>query len=215
MTYDPQHPTQPEPVIPLEPASDVAGAASPAPSLVRPGPVPPVTKGGGSGRWLNVVLAFAVLIAVGGVAFAVGRTTAPETAAATTGRFGGGGQFPIGSGAPAFGNGGNGGQGGFAGFGRGNGVTVTGMVDSIDGDTMTISTTDGRSVTVTLDADTTYSTKSAASSSDVTTGSTVEVQMDLAGAFRGGAGGDDDSAGNGAANGQTPAITASGVTIVP
>lgn len=222
MTFDPQHPTQPEPVVQTDPVTPDPGVTSPptesppAPAFapVRPEPVGPATTHSRSGRWLNVVLAFAILFAVGGVAFAVGRTTAPETAA-TTGRFGGGaGRFPTGSGAPALGNGaaGQNGAGGFAGFGRGNGLTISGTVASISGGTMTITTANGQTLDVTLDSDTTYSTKSPASSSDVTAGSTVEVQLDVAGAFRGG--GNGGQGGNATGSG-APTLTASGVTVVP
>jgi hypothetical protein len=209
MTYDPQHPTQPEPAVPLDAANPTTPIPQPAP--VQPGPVTPAGKRPSSGRWLNVVLGIAVLFAIGGVAFAIGRTTAPAAAATTSGRFPGGGQFPAGSGAPVFGNGGGGqdGQGGLGGFGGGNGITVSGTVESIDGTTMTITTANGQTVEVTLGSDTTYSTKSPASSSDVTPGATVQVQLDLAGGFGGRGNG-----GNGG-TGQTPNVMANGITVVP
>ena len=55
-----------------------------------------------SGRWLNLLLGVAVAVAIGGVAFAVGRSTAPASAAAfpgagtfpATARFPGNGSFP-------------------------------------------------------------------------------------------------------------------------
>ena len=69
-----------------------------------------------SGRWLNVLLGVAAAVAIGGVAFAVGRSTAPASAATGFGRgpadgpFASGSFDPSASGAPAV----RGGHGGAA-----------------------------------------------------------------------------------------------------
>ncbi len=204
MTFDP---TKREPAVPPTPAATPPAPVIPGPVTTAPIGAAPTAKGSSSGRWLNVILAGALLFAVGGIAFAIGRTTAPATTVAGNGRFGNG-VFPIGSGAPAFGNGGQGGQGG--GFiGRGNGLTITGTVASISGDTMTITTANGQTIDVTLGSDTTYSSKTPASASAVTSGSTVEVQIDPASGF-GGLG-----RGGAAPSGSTPTVTAAGVTVDP
>src|SRR4249919_3690532 len=98
MTYDPVQPAHPEPSGPI-----VQDAAVTPVAPVTAGPtkaVQPPAKAKGSPAWVNVVLAIAVAVAIGGVAFAVGRSTAPSSAA-TTGRNGfGNGGFPNGSFAP-------------------------------------------------------------------------------------------------------------------
>ena len=208
MTHDPMQPTQPEPFSPAAPEP------APVPAPPSPVPVAPVTRRKGSGAWINVALAIAVAIAIGGVAFAVGRSTAPTSANGQTGRgfgngglgggFGNGGQFPTGSGAPDFG-----GQGGFPRGGR----TISGTVESITAETLTIKAASGQTIELTLGADTTYSTKAPATASDVTTGATVEVQLD----FRagGGLGNGGNGQGNGGQAAPGPFGTAGNVTVVP
>ena len=91
------------------------------------------------------------------MAFAVGRSTAPAAAAhgsgaATSGNgdFRAGGSFP---GAPDAQR--RPGRRRARGFGgRGGGLTISGTVESVDGDTMTITTADGQTIEVTLDGDT-------------------------------------------------------------
>ena len=99
-------------------------------------PFVPATRAKRKTSWLNVLLAAAVLAAIGGVAFAAGRLTAPAAAAGRNGGFGGGG-FPGGgnvrpgaSGAPG---GGSFPGGGF--FGAG-GVTLEGTVASKTADSV-------------------------------------------------------------------------------
>ncbi len=75
---------------------------------------------------------------------------------------------------------------------------------------MTITTADGRTIEVELGDDTEYHQQAAGSASDVTTGSKVSVQLDLAGRGQGPNGG---QGGNGGANG--PTGTASDVTVIP
>lgn len=176
----------------------------------------------GSGRALNVVLAIAACVAIGGVAFAIGRGTASaSTATSGNGRNGvvtngngfGNGQRPFGSFAP----GANGNPGFIRGGGfGGGGLTVSGTVESVTADSITIKTANGQTVTIGTGADTTYHTQAPASASDVTTGKTVEVQVGLSGGFGGGNRG---NGGNGApqASGAPagPVGTADSITVVP
>jgi hypothetical protein len=161
----------------------------------------PVVKSKRGPSLLNALLGLALVIAVGGVAFAVGRMTAPTTPTGFPNGGPGGGNFPGGPGASfapggsfAPGFGGNGPGGGL--FGAG-GVTLEGTVESVSGDTLTIRTADGQSVEITVPEDTTYHSQASASGDDVTSGSTVLVRVDL-------------QAGQG-----TNQVTASDVTIVP
>jgi hypothetical protein len=192
-------PFQPAPTDPIQPApTDPAGRpAAPAgspfaqPAVPTPGafapPVPglePVRpaaprarRGGGSGLLVNALLGLALVVAIGGVAFAVGRATAPTAAAAgrtgTNGQAGQGGGFfrPGASGAPT--------RGGFGGGGGGFGgaVSVQGTVEAIDGSSITIKTAAGATVTLALNGDTSYHKQAPATAADVTTGSTVIVQV--------------------------------------
>ena len=137
MADDPttSHPVTPEPqpAVPAAPGVAPSPTAAPTWSGAAMAPVQPVQpvatpakpKSGSSGRWLNVLLGVALVFAIGGVAFAIGRTTAPA-AAATGGRgnfnggFVGGGNGPTGSFVP----GANGG-GFFGGRGAG-GLSISG-----------------------------------------------------------------------------------------
>ena len=194
-------PTQPvAPIQPLQPV-DIGSAEAPIPAVVPVVPVtvdPPAKSRASSGRALNILLGVAIAVAIGGVAFAVGRSTAP-VAAANNGfirEFGNGGAAP--SGAPLQG------QGGPSIIGRG-GLTISGKVTAVTADTITIETDDGRTVEVSTSADTDYHQQAEASASDVTTGSTVSVQLDFGdGPRTGGQGGASD-----------PLGTASDVTVIP
>jgi hypothetical protein len=123
---------------------------------------PPSKRRGG-----NAVLAVAGLVAIAGLAFAVGRFTAP--AAATTLPAGG---FPFGSFAPIGSNPGN----GFVGRGLGGGITLRGEVTAVSPDSITIKLDDGSEVTVPVDDQTSYHQATPGSVSDVTEGSTVAIQ---------------------------------------
>ncbi len=199
-TYSPGVTFEPAPFRPVGP--------EPAPVLV-----PPVTgsRSSGSSRLLNVALGVAVLVAAAGVSFALGRATAPATAAAT-GRLGfGSGAVPNGSFAPDANGGFRSGNGAFVGRGGfGGGLTIQGTVASVTGDSMTITTTNGQTITIGLDSSTTYHQQASATSSDVQTGKTVII--DVTGGLRGGA-----AEGNGGANsnGTFSLGTASDVTVVP
>ena len=174
---------------------------TPAP---EPTPLPvPVKRRSSGNRWLNMLIAVAVLVFVGGVTFAVGRMTAPAQAAGP-----GNGQFP------GLGNGQNGGRfptgsfdpGQFAGAGLGD-RTITGIVTSTDGSTMTLTTAAGQTLTVNVSGST-YHAQTAASARDVSQGTSVHVTVQGGLGFPGG--GPGASPGTGA----TQTLTASDVTIV-
>jgi hypothetical protein len=213
-----------DPFAPVEPGpqagSQVPSPASSVPfshtvSTPPPPVIAPVKK---TDRTFAILLAVGLLIAVGGVTFAVGRITAPAAAATTRGNggFGNGG----------FGNGGAGGTGvagaaGAAGLGRGGfggGVLVTGTVDSISGTTMTLKEANGSTVTVNLAGTTTYHAQAAATSADVTTGKQVQVEVQIAGGFGGqgvpGASPGADASPVPGASAPTRTITARDVTLV-
>ncbi|HEX7951215.1 MAG TPA: hypothetical protein VF494_12760 [Candidatus Limnocylindrales bacterium] len=201
MTFDPSRPATPEP----GPAPRESASFSPQP-VVPSAPALQIGKRKSSGAWLNIILVVAAVVAVGGVAFAIGRSTAPVAAASARGNgLFGNGNFPRGSFAPdASGARGDGFLGGLRG---GGGFSLSGTVQSVTGDTLTITTADGRTLEFTLGAGTTYSTRAPATAAEVKPGSKVEVQLQLGNgnAFRPNA--------SGAPSG--PVGTAGNVTIVP
>jgi hypothetical protein len=207
----PVEPVWSAPAAPITPsnAAEPPNAVATPPSLEPVRPVAVVQRRSSSGRWLNVLLGIAAAVAIGGIAFAFGRSTAPATAAADGSRFRNGAVFPGGSFDPnasfAPGRGGNG-----PGFFTSGGLTIEGTVTSVTGDKMTITTDSGRTVEVALDADTEYHEQAAASASDVKTGSKVAIELDLAG----GRAGNDDQGNQGGA-GSGPTGTASDVTVIP
>ena len=122
---------------------------------------------------VNVLLGFALVVAVGGVAFAAGRATAP--ASTGTGRFGA--------------NGGNGGFAGgfgpnasgapnrvFGGGAAGGAISIQGKVTAVAADSITIQLPSGQSVTIPTSDQTTYHSQTSATASDVTSGADVIVQ---------------------------------------
>jgi hypothetical protein len=166
-----------------------------------------------SGRIVNVVLGLALVIAVAGVAFAVGRGTANASTAQGNGRGGFNGQgFTNGGNFPGGGNGGNGngGPGGFFAGGAG-GITLQGTVTAVNGDSITLKTAAGAEITISTNGDTTYHQQAAATSSDVQTGSTVKVQVN---GFRGGRFGGGGANASPAPSG-APQTTATDITVVP
>jgi len=170
------------------------------PSPVAPiGPVPTVTPRQRGGGWLNILLFAALALAIGGVAFAIGRSTAP--ASTLTGVRPGIVVGPQGSFAPGAGGGNGAGLGGAV-LGAG-GPTIDGVVTSVDGDTMTITLDTGDTVTVTLDDTTTYHSAVEASSEDVAVGDDVAVRVGDGGRF-----------GLGPNASSAPSLTASDVTVV-
>jgi hypothetical protein len=185
-------------------------AGGPAPQSSQPsGPSPaPRKKGGGL---TNALLLVAALVAVGGVAFAGGRMTAPKAAATGFQGPNGQGGFPGGSFDPAQGGVPGGsfqpGQGGFPGGGDRT-FALTGTVKSIAGTTLVITTANGNETTIDV-SKSTYHSQAAATATDVVPGATVSVQVQGFGFRR-----PDASAAPGASGAPgTGAITATDVTI--
>ncbi len=156
---------------PLQPGT----TASPTTAVhAAPPPVvaPPSSRGGG---WLNILLFGALALAVGGVAFAVGRTTAPAATFAAGNLPGGLVITPDGSFDPNTAGGPNGAPQGFA---LGGGLTIDGTVTAIDGDELTLTLADGRTMVITLDDTTTYHAATDATAADVGVGDDVSVKVD-------------------------------------
>ncbi len=153
------------------------------------------------GRWLNALLAVALVVAVGGVAFAFGRLSAPAAASANgaNGRIGGFG--PRASGGPFPSGGFNRGAGGFA------DVTVRGTVESVTPTTLAVRLASGTTVELSLDGSTTYHRQASAAATDIQPGGSVIVEL-RAGGFGAVAG--PEASGSTARRG-----TASSVTIAP
>ena len=179
------------------PTSEAAGVPQPA-IPVSAGPVK--ARGGVSNRALNLLLGGALVLAVAGIAFAIGRMTAPAQTI-TGGNFPGGGVF---NGQGQTGNGGpqgrGNGQGGFV-FGGGAGPTIEGTVESVSATTLTLKTADGQTIQIALNNATTYHAQTDASADDVTTGTRLRVRL-------GGVGGP-------AASGGPNGLSATDVTVVP
>lgn len=110
------------------------------------------------------MLSVAAAIAIGGMAFAAGRMTVGGTTSADA-FAGGAGGFPAASGVPDR-----------SGFGGGT-ATIEGTVVSVSDNQLTIQTSDGRTVTVATSDSTTYHAQGSASSSDVSTGQSVSVEV--------------------------------------
>ena len=144
-----------------------AAAAAPVPASALPLASVIAKPKSSSGRGTSLLLVLAGAVAIGGIAFAAGRLTAP--AAATAGRFGDG-QFPGGGqGLPGNGQGLPGQGGGFA------DISLAGTVDAVSADSITVMLASGTSITIPLDAKTTYHAATAATARDVTVGSMVRV----------------------------------------
>ena len=215
MTHEPFEPVAPEP---YGDATEPFYAADP-----EPGPARPMRTAPAASRVLGVALGLAVLVGASGVAFAAGRASAPAAAdigsRAGVVNPGGTGVAPN-AGGPRAGGGLPGASGGLPGggddngggnddgrraFGGPGGFTLAGTVASVTAGALTVTLPGGQSVTVSLDASTTYHQQAAASSSDVAPGDSVRVQ--LAGGFRQGRGG--------TAGGPVTLGTAGDITIVP
>jgi hypothetical protein len=192
-----------------------AAAVTPVAPVTPLGPaavIPPKKSGG----WMNLLLGLAAVIAVGGVAFAIGRSTAPASAASigTVGNPNGGFVLTPGG---SFDPNPNGGPTVRGFFGSG-GPTIDGTVESISGDSMTVKLASGDTVTVKLDSSTTYHQSTAATSSDVTAGDSVAVRIN-GGSFRGNGNGNGPALGGPNASAGTTTrgtardLTASDVTV--
>ncbi len=120
-------------------------------------------------RTALIAMVLAGVLVAGGGGFALGRITAPTpTFAGFRGGDGGNGGNG-GNGFPGFGGGAGGAGGGFRGGG------LQGTVQSISGDTMTLKTANGSTITVALSSTTTYGKQVAGQQSDIATGSTVRI----------------------------------------
>jgi hypothetical protein len=148
---------QPAPVTPADPV---------------PSPAPVAKTHRRTGRWLDLALGAAAILAIGGVAFAAGRATAPTAAAADAFTRGGGTFFRAGGSFDP-----TSGQGPRFGFGGGGGLSIDGTVTAIDADSITIKTADGQERTIELDASTAYHQATDAAASDVAVGDDVSVKV--------------------------------------
>ena len=126
-----------------------------------------------SGRGTSLLMALAAAIAIGGIAFAAGRLTAPVTATTTArlanGQLPGSGQLPGDGQIP---NDGQAFPGRTDGFG---GVTLTGTVRVVSTDSITLELATGTQVTIPLSSSTTYHSAVVSSVDAVTVGSQVSV----------------------------------------
>ena len=180
---------QPEAAAPAPVPAAPAPEAPPTPPVA---PIQPAWQPRVNARWLNIVLVIAGAFAIAGIAFAIGRSTAPSALdqLRADGLGGRDGQFFVGPGGQGGfpGQGGQGGQGGgrLPLVGTGGGLAIEGTVESIDGDSITIKTADGRSIELSIDGDTSYHTASDASASAVTSGSKVVVRVQAGGGQPGG-----------------------------
>ena len=158
------------------PTSPVTPATAP-PSTTPPGmtvPVAPVVRPQKrSSRMLDIALLGAALLAIGGVAFGVGRATAPAVAAANgTGTFRSANGFgPNGSFDP------NAAPGRGGAFALGGGLSIDGTVTAISADSLTLKLASGQEVTFALDSSTAYHQATTASASDVSVGANVSVKV--------------------------------------
>lgn len=165
---------------------------------MRPVTAQPVVSPVRRDRSTQILLLVAALVAVAGLAFAIGRLTAPAPAAAANRTFGNGAFGGFGG----FGTGGQGGAFTGAGRGLGFGGGIQGTVVSDDGSTLQLKLANGSTVSVQLGSSTTYHSQVAADASSVKTGGTVIVRIQrTAGATP-------------APSGATPTLSASDVTVV-
>lgn len=128
-----------------------------------------------SNRLLDLALVGAAVIAIGGVAFAIGRGTAPAAAAGafTRGGPGPGGVVidgPDGSFEP-----GTGPKGQNGGLVQAGGLSIEGTVTAVDADSITLKLANGQEMTFSLDDSTAYREATDAAASDVAVGDDVSV----------------------------------------
>ena len=192
----PIEPTTAAPVAPVTPVEPVATQ-----------PVVPVatdvtaTRKPSSGRWLNLLLGVAAVLAVGGVAFAIGRSTAPAVSFAT-GTVPDGAVItrPGGSFDPAA----PGGPTGPGFLGAGGGLSLEGTVSAIDADSITVTLASGEEMTFDLDDTTTYHEATETGPAAVAVGDQVAVQA---------SGGRIDIGGGSDGTPTSPSLTAADVTV--
>jgi hypothetical protein len=163
---------------PLPPAEQIATDGGPAPEttiLPRSHPARPARRSSS----VTALLLISAMVALGGVAFAVGRVTSTgqsgtgqttnNVANGLGGQNGAPGFGPNASGAPNFDLAGR--DGGFTGT-----ATVTGTVVSVTSSSITVQLADGQTVTVATGSSTTYHAQTAATSNDVTAGASVTIK---------------------------------------
>jgi hypothetical protein len=156
---------EPAPAGSTPPAAPPFAPASPPATTVQPlaDVIARPERRSRSASSLLMVLAGAV--AIGGLAFAAGRLTAPAAAAGP----GGTGQLPGGGQLSADGQ-------GFPGRGQGfGGMSIQGTVTAVTSNEITIELASGSTVTIPVDADTTYRSATAATADAVKVGSEVAV----------------------------------------
>jgi hypothetical protein len=165
----------------MPPSGQAPAGPVPAPDGPVPAPTPaPVAPAAAvvrprrsSNRFLDAALVAAAALAIGGVAFAVGRATAPAAAAGLTD-----GAIPFPGGRVVTPNGSfDPGAGPRGGLGFGGGLSIDGTVTAVNGDTLTVKLADGQEVTFTLDSSTAYHQATDASASDVAVGDDVSVKV--------------------------------------
>jgi hypothetical protein len=159
------------PTPPVTAPTPPVSAPTPPPTT----PLPPATvrPRRSSSRVLDLALILAAGLAIGGVAFGVGRATAPAVSAANgPGTFRGANGFrPDGSFDP------NAAPGRGGAFALGGGLSIDGTVTAVSGSAITVKLSDGREVTFTLDASTAYHQSTASTASDVAVGDDVSVKL--------------------------------------
>ena len=187
-------------------APDYSSAPGPVvPVPVVPANQPPKRR---ASRLLDIALALAAILAIGGVAFAVGRATAPAPAQAARGFNGNGGFFRNGGSFDPGAGGGNG-QGPRFAFGGGGALAIDGTVTAVSADNITIKRADGQEVTFDLTGTTAYHQATTAAASDVAVGDSVSVRVTPDGRLGGGGqGGQAGATASGA-----PTLSASDVTV--
>jgi hypothetical protein len=161
--------------VPAPPANPVPFTP---PTSFAPAPLVAKTVAKNRASTGTALLLVGALVAIGGVAFAVGRVTAP--AAATTpaaGGFGGAGRGTGEGGTGGFG--GAGGAGGFGGGRGGAGVNITGTVVSIDGSSIQLKLANGTTETLNLASTVTYRDSTTGTAADVAPGATVQISLAL------------------------------------
>ncbi len=152
---------------PFAPPVDGPRAVDPGPSLgiatAAPGGFPPGPRRRGRAS-SGLVLVAAMLLAVAGVAFAVGRTSAPASTAGGAGSFGNGAAGPRAS-------------GDIGQAGAGGSISLTGTVVEVTSDHLTLKLASGQTVQVALDSSTAYHAQTAASGTDLAQGASVTVRV--------------------------------------
>jgi hypothetical protein len=193
MTMDPTQPAAPA----TSPAPAPGAPSAPTAPVAPVAPVMAVAPRAKSGGVLNLLLVGAAILAVGGVAFAIGRSTAPASTFPLVGSIDGGPIRPAGSFAP--------GAGGPRGLVSTGGLAIDGTVTAVDADSLTLTLDNGDEMTFALDGDTTYHQATDATPADVAIGDDVSVKVD--------GGSRITSASDGSGGSTTPDLTAGDVTV--